>query len=82
MREINDLYVTALLRLRGHEPAKVVGDGRRCTWHFDSTPALEADLSAYHNGTMQVSVRDFSEVLRSVKGQAIHVAREAVAGTQ
>lgn len=77
MRETSDLYLTALLKLRGHRPSHVQGDGRRAVWVFDRTPALEADVSSFYAGTLQVAARDYSEAIRTVKGEAMNVSSVA-----
>jgi len=82
MREVSDLYLTALLRLRGHRPVRVLGDGRRCVWVFDSTPELERDLSGFYDGTLAVPARDFSEAVRSAKGEAMQLATVATVGAR
>ena len=78
MRELSDLYVTALLKLRGHRPVNVRSDGRRCVWLFEPTSELEADMAAYFDGTLEVRALAFAETLRSVKGQAMNVSRAEV----
>lgn len=78
MREISDLYLTALLRLRGHQPMKVFHDGRRTHWQFDQTPDLEADVTAFFDGSLQVSARSFGEAIRTTKGEAMHRAAAPV----
>jgi hypothetical protein len=82
MREVSDLYLTALLRLRGHRPVRVLGDGRRCVWVFDSTPELERDLSGFYDGTLAVRARDFAEAVRSAKGEAMQLATVATVGAR
>jgi hypothetical protein len=74
MRQISDLYLTALLRLRGHVPTRVLGDGRRAVWVFEPTPALEADVSGYYAGTILVSARDYAEAVRMAKGEAVNLS--------
>jgi len=80
MRQVSDLYLTALLRLRGHRPVRVLGDGRRCAWVFDSTPELERDLTGFYEGTLMVPARDYAETVRSTKGEAMNVAAGAPVG--
>jgi len=74
MRQVSDLYLTALLKLRGHRPVRVVGDGHRAAWVFESTPDLERDLEAFYSGALAVSARDYAECLRSTKGEAMQMA--------
>jgi hypothetical protein len=74
MREVSHLYLTALLRMRGHTPSRVSGDGRRAVWVFDASPELAADVAAYYSGELQVSARDCAEGVHSAKGQAMNIA--------
>ena len=76
MREISDLYLTALLRLRGHQPVRIRSDGRRLVWVFESSQQLEADLGAYFDGDLAVSALDFAEHIRRCKGECMNRARE------
>jgi hypothetical protein len=82
MRQVSDLYLTALLKLRGHRPFRVLGDGRRCVWVFDSTPELEGDLTGFYEGTLMVPARDYAETVRSTKGEAMQLATVATVGTR
>jgi hypothetical protein len=82
MREVSDLYLVGLLKLRGHRPVRVLGDGRRCVWEFDSTPELERDLSGFYDGTLAVPARDYAETVRSTKGEAMQLATVATVGTR
>lgn len=74
MREVSDLYLTALLRMRGHTPLRVLGDGRRTQWVFESTPEVESDVSGFYSGQLAVPARDYAEAVRSAKGQAVNMA--------
>lgn len=78
MREVTDLYLTALLRLRGHQPVRVRTDGRRTVWVFEATPELEADLSGYFEGSLQLSALAFAEAIRTTKGEAMNRLRQEV----
>jgi len=82
MREVSDLYLVALLRLRGHRPTRVRGDGRRAVWVFAPTPELEADLAGFYDGTLEVPARDFAEAVRSAKGEAVQLATVATVGAR
>lgn len=81
MRQVSDLYLTALLRLRGHRPVRVLGDGRRAVWVFEPTPELEGDLSGFYDGSLTVPAREYAEAVRSCKGEAMQMAG-AVAGAR
>ena len=74
MRQVSDLYLTALLKLRGHRPTRVSGDGRRASWSFEPTLELEADVSGYYSGTLVVAARDYAEAIRTTKGEAVNMA--------
>lgn len=74
MREVSDLYLTALLRVLGHRPAQVLGDGRRCVWVFEPTPEIERDLAGFYDGSLTVPARDYAEAVRSCKGEAMQMA--------
>lgn len=74
MRQVSDLYLTALLKLRGHRPVRVLGDGHRAVWVFESTAELEADLEAFYSGSLLVPARDYAEAIRSCKGEAMQMA--------
>lgn len=78
MRQVSDLYLTALLRLRGHQPVRVLGDGRRAVWVFQETAELEADLAAYFDGSLLVPAREYGEAVRTTKGEAVNRAAIAV----
>ena len=82
MREVSDLYLTALLRLRGHRPVRVLGDGRRCAWVFEPTAELEEDLSGFYDGTLAVPAREYAEAIRSCKGEAMQMAGGAPVGAR
>jgi hypothetical protein len=82
MREVSDLYLTALLRLRGHQPMRVLGDGRRARWVFESTPELESDIAAFYGGTLTLPAREYAEAIRSCKGEAVQMAASASASAR
>ena len=44
-------------------------------WQFEPSPALEADLAAYFDGTEMVSALAYAGQLRNVKGEVMN-ARE------
>lgn len=74
-KEISDLYLVSVLRLRGHYPAEVQRDGRgRAVWVFESGPAIEGDIAAYYSGNLTVPARRLCEEVRSTKGEALHGA--------
>lgn len=73
MRNVEDLYLTAALRLRGYRPVEVLGDGRRATWVFESTPELEEDVVAYYSGALTLPARDMSEMIRGTKSEAMNM---------
>jgi hypothetical protein len=73
MREVSDLGLVALLRLRGHRPVRVRGDGQRAWWEFDPTPQVERDVAEFYAGTLMVPARDFAEAIRSAKGEAMQL---------
>ena len=58
MREVSDLYLSALLKLKGHRPSHIKGDGRRAVWVFDPTDQIEADIGGYYDGSLAVRARD------------------------
>lgn len=74
MRQVGDLYLAAVLRLKGHRPVRVLGDGHRAAWVFEATPELEADIGGFYAGTLMVPARDYAEAVRSAKGEALQVA--------
>ena len=82
MREISDIYLISMLKLKGHHPACVRSERRRVVWEFEPSPELEADLAAYFDGTVMVSALDYASHLRSTKGEVMNRAREVVAPTR
>lgn len=72
MREVGDLYLSAALRLRGHQPERVLGDGRRCVWVFSGTPDVESDVAAYYDGSLSLPAHAFAEAVRTAKAQAMN----------
>ena len=74
MRQVSDLYLTALLRLRGHQPTRALADGRRTVWVFEETPELEGDIARYFDGSLAVGARDYAEAIRTTKGEAMNRA--------
>lgn len=78
MRAISDIYLISLLKLKGYHPASVRSEHRRVVWQFEPSPALEADLAAYFDGTEMVSALDYAAQLRNVKGEVMN-AREVTA---
>ena len=75
MREISDIYLISLLKLKGHRPARVRSEQRRVVWEFAPSEELEATLAAYFDGTEMVSALAYAGQLRNVKGEVMN-ARE------
>lgn len=73
-KEVRDLYLAALLKLRGHRPVGVHADGRRAVWDFIETRDLQEDLAAYFAGTLEVSALDYQAAIRDAKGAAMNLS--------
>ena len=72
-RQIGDLYLVGAIRLRGIEPVRAGGDGRRTTWVFDENDALRSVVDEYYARRLSLDALTYAEAIRSGKGEAMQL---------
>ena len=72
-REVGDLYLRGALRLRGIEPVRAGGDGRRTTWVFDENPSLRSVVEDFYGRRLDLDALTYADAIRSAKGEAMQL---------
>ena len=72
-REVGDLYLLGALRLRGIEPVRAGGDGRRTTWVFDENPGLRSVVEDFYGRRLDLDALTYADAIRSAKGEAMQL---------
>ena len=72
-RHVGDLYLLGALRLRGIEPVRAGGDGRRTTWVFDENPSLKSAVADFYGRRLDLDALTYADAIRSAKGEAMQL---------
>ena len=75
---LGDLYALSALRMRGVEPLRAAGNGRRTAWTFAATPELHRVLEDFYGRKLNLDALTFAEQIRSAKGEAMSLRKVQV----
>lgn len=61
------------LRLRGIQPLRADGNGRRAVWVFNENPGLRSVVEDFYGRRLALDALTYAEAIRSAKGEAMQL---------